>query len=105
MQPDLDGFYSWYARDDLGAGSCGVTSEKERATELLVGALKTLSPGASGLVRTVRLERRARHPSYRHGEVLLRTQRDQTTTHVVISPDDCFRRRVARLLTDAEGAG
>jgi hypothetical protein len=38
----------------------------------------------------VHLDRYARHPSYRHGKVLLRAQRDRATTHVVISPDACF---------------
>lgn len=60
-----------------------MTAGSVRAVERLVAALLTLSPGATGSVRVVRLDRRARHPSYLHGVVVLRAERDVVTGNIV----------------------
>ncbi|NRQ34300.1 hypothetical protein HII36_20945 [Nonomuraea sp. NN258] len=73
MHLDTEGFYSWTASDDDdGRGACGITSDPGRAAVLLLRALKSLTPGASGSVQIVRLDRQASHPSYIYGATLLR---------------------------------
>ncbi|GAA3661880.1 hypothetical protein GCM10022224_026870 [Nonomuraea antimicrobica] len=71
MHGDTDGFYSWTASDSDGRGSCGITGELERATELLRQALESLAPGATGSVQVVRLDRYASAPSYIYGTTAL----------------------------------
>jgi hypothetical protein len=82
---NTDGFYSWRARDGEGRGAGGVTGKPERAAELLVDALRNLSPGASGSVRIVHLDRSARNPSYSHGKIVLRADRDEATGDIVLA--------------------
>lgn len=76
MHFDTEGFYSWTASDD-GRGSCGITGELERAASLLRHALESLTPGASGAVQFVRLDRYASDPSYIYGMTMLRLRREK----------------------------
>ncbi|TMR94588.1 hypothetical protein [Nonomuraea basaltis] len=51
---------------------------------MLNAAVNTLSHGARGSVRLVRLDRYARQPSYIHGEVLVRIRRDKATGALLV---------------------
>ncbi|MDP4510030.1 hypothetical protein [Nonomuraea turcica] len=72
-----DALYSWTANNRDGHGMCGITDEPDRALQRLNDALDTLAGGASGFVEVVHLDRAARQPSYVHGTVLARRQRDK----------------------------
>lgn len=80
MNLDTDGFYSWGVRDRMGyRGAGGVTDRSGRAVELLFAALRDLSPGATGVIRVVRLDRHARNPSYLPGQIVFRVDTDKAT--------------------------
>ncbi|MFK4035347.1 hypothetical protein ACI2LC_06055 [Nonomuraea wenchangensis] len=85
MFGDSDGFYEWTASDAFGRGACGVTGKHERAVALLKQSLGSLAPGATGVVRVVRLDRLARQPSYVYGPTVLRLRCAKQT---VIAPGE-----------------
>ncbi|GAB2918160.1 hypothetical protein GCM10027203_17330 [Nonomuraea fastidiosa] len=69
--------YSWQASDGR-RGSCGITSDPNRAGELLADAMLRLAPGGTGTFRMVRLDAVAPQPSYVYGRVLARYRRSMT---------------------------
>lgn len=77
--PRSEILYSWEAHESPDRGAAGVTFPGNRAAARLVNALANLSPGASGFVERVALDRTTRMPSYRHGPVVLTVHRDETT--------------------------
>lgn len=76
-------------------GAGGVTDRSGRAVELLFAALRDLSPGATGVIRVVRLDRHARNPSYLPGQIVFRVDTDKATRVFV---EDATPYRRAKLM-------
>ncbi|MGW0807436.1 hypothetical protein [Nonomuraea sp. NPDC002799] len=83
VRPKGEMLYSWQANESRDRGAGGVARSGNLAAADLLKALAGFSPGASGSVVRVALDRQAREPSYLHGPVLLRVRRCATNGVIV----------------------